>query len=108
MTGRRDVTTVPTQALYLMNSPFLSRRATAFARRIIAAESTDRRRIVYAFTLAFGRPPREEEIDDSLQFLESYELIQSSTDIEATSSLRDAWSGLAQVLLMSNEFFFIN
>lgn len=107
-TSLRDRTDLPDQALYLMNSPFLSRRATAFARRIIAAESTDRRRIVYAFALAFGRPPREEEIDDSLQFLESYELIQSSTDIEATSSLPDAWSGLAQVLLMSNEFFFIN
>ena len=32
--GKRDVTTVPTQALFLMNNPFVLRQAEEMAKRI--------------------------------------------------------------------------
>ncbi len=42
--GQRDVTTVPTQALYMMNSPFVLDRSKALAQRVLQDESLDKRR----------------------------------------------------------------
>jgi len=57
VTGDRDVTNVPLQALYLMNGPFVQEQATALAQRIQA--SPDRVRV--AFQLCFNRPPDAKE-----------------------------------------------
>src|SRR5438093_1509979 len=35
VTGSRDTTTVPTQALFLMNNPFVTQQAQAFAQRLM-------------------------------------------------------------------------
>ena len=78
VTGEREVTNVPTQALYLMNSTFVSERAAALAKRIgretSVAEDQSRR----AFQLCFGRDPQPEEQARAVQFL--HESIPTKTD----------------------------
>lgn len=71
VTGRRDTTNVPTQALYLMNSPFVSDRAAAFAKRIESASDSDADRVKLAFRICFARTATESEIARSLAFLQS-------------------------------------
>jgi hypothetical protein len=58
--ARRHVSTVPLQALYLLNNDFAFERARAFARRVEALAGAGReRQVEAAFALALGRPPDE-------------------------------------------------
>ena len=72
VTGRRDATNVPTQALFLMNSDEMQRVSDAFARRAIEAGEKEVDRIRAAFTLAFGRAPTSTEIRACRDFLDDY------------------------------------
>ena len=101
--GQRDVTTVATQALYMMNSPFVHDQATEMAKRVVASASTDQARIDHAFRLAFGRPADAKEQEVSLAFLAEYE---TSLDTSKPSPNRrqEAWIKLCHSLLASGEF----
>jgi len=57
VTGDRDVTNVPLQALYLMNGPFVQEQAAALAKRIQSAPD----RILLACQLCFNRAPDAKE-----------------------------------------------
>ena len=53
--GARDTTIVPPQALYLMNSEFVTKMAAAMAERIMRTPGFDQR-FDLACRLAYGRP----------------------------------------------------
>ncbi len=77
VTGQRDATNVPTQALYLLNSAEMSRISDAFARRVTEASDDDASnneatRITHAFRLAFGRKPTPSEIRACRDFLDDF------------------------------------
>jgi hypothetical protein len=96
--GRRDVTTVPTQALFLLNSDFVITQARALAERLTS--SGEEVRIDRAFRLLFARP------------------VTSGEKIRVQSFLRDcmkneesevrAWTTVCQALLASAEFRYLN
>jgi hypothetical protein len=93
--GQRDVTTVPAQALYLMNSPFVLEQAKALAERLQSAGGDDAARVDSAFRLALARPPSAAEREQVLGYLREM----------AGSSL--AWTGFCQTLLASAEFRYL-
>jgi hypothetical protein len=90
--GRRLTTTVPTQALILMNDPFVAGQARRFAERVRAAtgESVDAL-VRQAFRVAYGRPPDEAEVERSAKFLKGHSLAE-----------------FCQVLVQSNEFAYVD
>src|SRR5262249_60300778 len=55
VTGQRETTNVPLQALYLMNSPFVGKRAAALADRLGRAATGDERPVGLAFAASFYR-----------------------------------------------------
>jgi hypothetical protein len=60
--GRRNVSTVPTQALTLLNNQFVLRQAKLFADRVREAAPNDpARQAALAWELALGRPPDPNE-----------------------------------------------
>ena len=64
VTGRRNISTVPTQALFLLNHPFVREQAKATARRLLGASfKDDAARMDFAVRLILGRrqsvPERE-------------------------------------------------
>ncbi|WP_395750810.1 PSD1 and planctomycete cytochrome C domain-containing protein [Prosthecobacter sp.] len=61
VTGDRDVTNVPLQALYLMNGPFVQAQAAALAKRLTQEKSTLAERVSQAFLLCFNRKPDAKE-----------------------------------------------
>jgi hypothetical protein len=92
--SEQRITTVgPMQRLYFMNSQFVARQAKAFADRLLKEtpreKGDNRKRIVRAYQILFGRPAGEEEIRLGLEFLEEKE---------------DAWPQYAQALLGTTEF----
>jgi len=69
VTGQRETTNVPVQALYLMNSAFVTKRAQALAARLTREADTAEGRVERAFVLCYSRAPDAEERKQSLAFL---------------------------------------
>ena len=89
--GRRNVSTVPTQALTLLNDAFVLRQAKLFADRVKEAEPDDpARQIDLAYRIALSRSPRAEEASLAADFLRK-------------RSLAD----FTHVLLNLNEFLYV-
>ena len=101
--GRRTVSTVPSQALMLMNNEFVARQAEKWADREIAGGLGWSDRIESMFLGAFGRPAEETELLDSREFIEKQLKLYESTDRDDYR----AWADLGHVLLNSKEFLFI-
>jgi hypothetical protein len=98
--GRREVTTVPTQALFLMNSPFVIEQARHAADNLLAAGPlSDRRKVARVYRETLGREPGAEELKRSLEFLEA-----QGVSGESSESQHKAWSHLYQALFTSAEF----
>lgn len=99
VTGSRETTNVPTQALYLLNSPFVLARSEALAQRVHAVSDADPERVRFAFRLCFCRDPRPEELAACLRFLGSGREAESSPD-----GARSTMGRLCQALLCTAEF----
>ncbi len=76
VTGQRQVTTVPAQALYLLNSPFVRRQALELAGRLLARKGTDEDRVRALYRAVLGRAPGASEAERSRAFLAEYEEAQ--------------------------------
>ena len=72
VTGQRDVTVVPTQALFLLNSGFVRRQALAQAVLLERGSSSDDERIRLAYLRTLNRDPSKDEIVEARAFLASY------------------------------------
>jgi hypothetical protein len=91
----RHLTTVPQQALFLMNSPFVMEQAQHLVRREdVQSREPPAEQVQQLYRVLFGRKATEEELELGLRF------------VEPGSSAR--WEEYAQVLLLSNEFCFID
>ncbi len=95
----RFANTVPQQALYFMNSPFVLLQARSLQARPEMARANDapsRVRALYAIILQ--RLPTGEEDAEALAFL-------GASAADATAA---GWAQFAQALLMSNEFLYVD
>ncbi len=100
VTGKRNVSTVSTQALFLLNSPWVMEQARAAARRTLAEPGPDAARLERAYRTALGRPPTPRERDLALMYLR-----------EAADAAADAaagWERLYQVLFACVDFRYVN
>ncbi|MGK0189959.1 MAG: hypothetical protein ACI9R3_005778 [Verrucomicrobiales bacterium] len=70
VTGNRETTNVPMQALYFMNSAFVEQRADAFAKRV-RTEEDGGSLIEMAFEICLNRTPDAEELEMAEAFTNS-------------------------------------
>ncbi|RBP40593.1 cytochrome c [Roseimicrobium gellanilyticum] len=74
VTGQREATTVPTQALYLLNSTFVRQQALVLAEQVVAESGrSDVEALREVYQLTLGRQPTEQEATRAGAFLASYE-----------------------------------
>ena len=84
---KRFVTTVPQQALYLMNNPFVVEQARRLAgRQDVADLHENSARIGRMFALAFNRPPEADELKLAEDFLQSAEATADAEKVRAKRS----------------------
>ncbi|SIO59037.1 Planctomycete cytochrome C [Singulisphaera sp. GP187] len=107
-TPHRSATTVPTQALFFMNDPFVHEQAAALARRLLTAEPDDRARLRLAFETTLSRPPSADDESDALGFLAAERNDLASSGVAPPEADVLAWSALARTLYSRNEFLFID
>ena len=109
VTGARAVTNVPTQALFLMNSPFLKEQARHAATLILAGDAKDDdERLRACYLRALGRLPDEAEIREALRFLTDYQRTPSTLAKSSGNARLQAWTQYLQAMLTSAEFLFRN
>ena len=72
--GARNVSTVPTQALTLLNNPFVLSQAKRLAERVAAGASSPLAQVDLAFRIALARPATLAEIDIGLDLIERQSL----------------------------------
>jgi hypothetical protein len=94
---KRSVTTTPMQKLFLLNSPFMQRRAGARAARLQQIEGRDEEQIAAAYHLLFGRAPTDAERAIGARFL------RKGADSDMTR-----WERYAQSLLACNEMLYVD
>ena len=71
VSGNRNSSSVPTQALFMMNNDFVMKQAQQVSEIIEKTEADDLRgKITLAFLKCLGRPPDEKEMKAALAFLE--------------------------------------
>jgi hypothetical protein len=97
----RFSTTLPTQALNLLNSEFVNEQATLLARRLEREAATPDARVRRGLHLVTGRVPTEEETRQGLLLLEE---MQGDFGLDASAAL-DRFALLA---LNLNEFVFLD
>ena len=105
--GSRDVTTVATQALYMMNSDFVTAQAEAFADRVLGEDAdSEKDRVDRAWQIALARLPSEAERNEALSFIEQTSESFETSEFE-NDCLQKAWTSLAQSLFASAEFRYV-
>jgi hypothetical protein len=105
--GDRASTTVPTQALFFMNSDLAARSADALAGRLLARPGLDDAgRVRLLFALAYGRPPSEEEVKRVTAGVVAFDA-GFADEADSTKRRRKAWSAACQVVLAANEFIYV-
>jgi hypothetical protein len=92
---RRSNTTTPTQKLYLLNNPFVLARASTLQQKLPG--KNDEAKVTAAYLMLFGRPPEVLELYTALEFL-----------ARPSEAAFTRWEQLAQALLASNEFMYVD
>lgn len=111
---RRTEAIVATQALTLLNSPFMETNARAVAARIIKAAPGRAERIAFAWKLLFTREPTDTERQALATFLDSYVTVQLGDKLTAAgpaerqAAEEAAWPQAALSLFNTNGFLFVD
>jgi hypothetical protein len=105
--GKRDVTTVPTQALFLMNNPFVLNEATEMAKRVLKQEGLDQNgRIDLAYRLAVGRLPTETERTNVAHYIADYRKSFEEAKQKGNPQMA-AWASFCQTLFQTGLFRYV-
>lgn len=90
---QRFETSVPQQALYLLNSPFVQEQALEFSKKFDQAPEPEER-VLAMFRQAYQRKPLPQELQSMMEYL--------------ATTPEQGYYQLAQIMLASNEFLFID
>jgi hypothetical protein len=107
-TEKRSSSTVPLQALYLLNNEFVKTQAEGLARNLIANSPEDCKRIEIAFALAWNRPPKLDEVEKGLAYLQRYKEALSEAGVPEQKRELEAWTSYGRVMLTANEFLYVD
>lgn len=107
ITGARSRTNVPTQALFLMNSPLLKEHSRLAAERLLSQEGLDdTARIERLALLAFSRPATAADLAQALNFLEEAEQAWAALPSPPKDPHLAAWTEYCHAVLASGDFLF--
>lgn len=116
----RHTTTMPQQALFLLNHPLLAERARSLAHRAASAAASSSRatlddRIDQLYQQTLQRAPSDSERSQARAYLQEPEPASPPSPAGAPTpnpgppqSPLNAWESLAHVLLVSNELAFVD
>ncbi len=110
--GQRDERTMPSQALYLMNSSFVIEQSGHAARRLLSADGLDDAgRIGLAYRLFLSRPATDRERERVMGYLKEVLSQNHESQNDKANGVQDvklaAWASVCQTLFGSAEFRYL-
>ena len=107
--GQRDVTTVPSQALYLMNNPFVISQAEAMAEYLLKDRKLKGSALCNAaFYACYSRPASAEETRKTKAYFERFIKTAQNENIDLQQAQHLALVTFCQSLFSSAEFRYVN
>ncbi|MBA2113789.1 DUF1553 domain-containing protein [Bremerella alba] len=107
-TEKRTTSALPTQVLFLLNSPFVEKQSHAFADRILKNTKNDQEAIQFAYQRVYGRLPTMEEQQITTRQIDSLSAaILSSGEMKPEEVRPAVWKAVAKSLFASNEFLHV-
>lgn len=107
-TGLRSVSTVPPQALYLLNSPEMESTATQLAARLLRSAGDHDARVHLAHRLCYSRAATDSECALAAEYLTAGTASLATTALPEAEHKLAVWTSYARLLLASNEFFYVD
>jgi Protein of unknown function (DUF1553)/Protein of unknown function (DUF1549)/Planctomycete cytochrome C len=107
-TDVRSVSTVPIQALFLMNSDFMRETASNFAGRLCREASDPKARVRRAYELVYSRPALPQDVERACDYVKRFARKAAQAGLKPKEAEARAWTSYARTLLASNEFFYID
>lgn len=108
-TPERRLTTVPTQALFFLNDPFVHTQAGRLAARVAAADAAPEAQVRAVYRRLLSRNPGEQETASALRFLAGYREMQQGAEAgDGAGDGQRPLGALIRVLLASNEFLTVD
>ncbi len=102
--GHRNTSTLPTQALFLMNNPLVIEQSGKFATRLLShTKMSDRERVELAYRQALGRRPTQDELEQTLGYINEFSATSSAADPRLA-----AWSSVCHAIFASLDFRYID
>jgi hypothetical protein len=102
VSGKRILTTVAPQALFMMNSGFVSERSRALAKAAMEHSPDASKRLDFLYLRVLNRMPEPAEKDQLLTYFSDFR-----TKFERRSE-EDAWFSVSRVLVASNDFLYLD
>ena len=106
-TGDRTTTTVPTQALLMLNSDLVMQSAAGLAERLLAEPGSDEDRLRRLSVIAYGREASAAEVAGNVEFLKELDKSLAASVPEEKARLQKAWSVLCHTAMAANEFIYV-
>ena len=104
----RPITTVPQQALFEMNSPFVLEQARSLASLPSVRSAPDPKEKIRAlYHRGLSRDPNSDELAALLRYVQKIHSREPASRPTATSP-PGVWTRIAQTLLLTNEFLFVD
>ena len=104
--GTRAQTVVPTQTLYLLNSPAVREASRALAGNVLNDSSLDEdTRVSRIIQTALNRPAEDRDRQQARQFLSDFKAGLSKVENMPDPTL-EAWTRYCQAILVSSEFLY--
>ncbi|MCC9598932.1 PSD1 and planctomycete cytochrome C domain-containing protein [Stieleria sp. JC731] len=97
ISGTRETSNTPNQALFMMNNPTTLRLSQSFAERLTKEASSRKDQVSLAFLLAYGRSPSDDEKRVSFEYFRG-------TDLDDDQAL----AAFCQALFAAAEFRYLN
>ncbi len=104
VTGDRSSTSGPSQALFLLNNPFIIRQADAAAERLRAGGKDDEARVKLAYLRFLSRSPSDAETARACEFIKSF----PEPKLGGGRRERAAWTAFCQALYATAEFRYVD
>jgi len=105
--GYRRPSTVPEQALVLLNNELVAQQSEIWAQRLLSQYANPEQRVQAAYERALSRPPDAEEVQAALAFQASQAALHQDQGVGGSQVELRSWADFCHVLFNLAEFRYV-
>ena len=107
--GQRNESTLPTQSLFMLNSPIVIEQAETLANQLLEDDSENQARpLIEGYRRVLQRDPTSDEVGRANIYIQSMQSQLMADSIAEDQAFQRAWASWCQALMASNEFRFVD